>query len=114
MIRPLSILFLVAAAGVLLLAWPLSGAANSPAQPSAVERRLSGTEQPREGCLFQNGFNICDFGEAKLRDGYLRYAELIGEPLSSFDAQCQTFRFARLCFKAGNPDGWKIEFANLG
>lgn len=113
--RLLSItLFTMVLSSAVTLFWPLGGAATSNPPAPLLERRSSGSEQPREGCLFQNGWNVCDYGLATIRDTYLRYADLTGEPLSSFDSQCQTFRFASLCFKPGNPDGWKVEFANLG
>jgi hypothetical protein len=73
-----------------------------------------GNEVPREGCIHENGWLICDYGEANLREVYLKHRDLIGDPISSFDSRCQTFTFTRLCYDRGKPDGWKVEFDNLG
>lgn len=73
-----------------------------------------GTETPREGCDHLNGFNVCNFQDATLRDVHLKYAELLGEPVASFDFTGQVFRFGKLTYSPGAPEGWKVQFANLG
>lgn len=94
--------------------WALQGAQPA-SSPSVVRDQVPvGQEQPREGCLLENGFNVCDYGTATLKAAYLRHRDLLGEPLSGFDARCQLFRFNRLCFNPANPDGWQVEFANAG
>ncbi len=84
------------------------------AQPSATVALPSGTESPREGCLLKNGFNICNYGDATMKDTYLRFEPLLGDPLSGFDARCQTFNGGRLCYSPGNPPDWRVQWANLG
>jgi hypothetical protein len=69
---------------------------------------------PREGCLLENGWNVCNYGDAEIKDAYLRQQELLGEPISGFDSRCQTFRFGRLCYNAANAKEWRVEWANLG
>ena len=99
----LALLTLTAAAALLVRAFgptnPTEATATSP------DRSPVGTEVPREGCLHENGLNVCAYGEANLRDAYLRHRELLGEPLTSFDSRGQTFRFGRLTYAPGNPPG---------
>lgn len=74
----------------------------------------SWNESPREGCLYQDGFNICNYGDATIRETYLKYRDLLGSPISSFDSRCQLFRLGKLCYDPGKPPDWKVEWANIG
>lgn len=107
---PVLLLCLAAVAGALGLIQErgAGGAAPPPVPPTA------GREVPHEDCLLENGWNICNYGDAALKDLYLRYRPYLGEPVSGFDSRCQRYRLGALCYNPGNPDGWKIEFANLG
>jgi hypothetical protein len=102
---------LVAVASAVIATAVLLGRSES---ASSNVPTTTGTQSPAEGCLFENGWNVCDFGEADVKDVYLRYRGFLGEPISGFDARCQTFRFGRLCYTAGNASDWKVELANLG
>jgi hypothetical protein len=82
--------------------------------PSAPYADTAGREEPLPGALFENGWNIHNHGDALFRDTFIRYRSFLGEPVSGFDAHCQTFRLGRLCFNAGNRPDWRVEFANLG
>ena len=42
---------------------------NASAGPAAVV----GTEVARPGCEFENGFNVCNHGEAAIKDTYLQF-----------------------------------------
>jgi hypothetical protein len=70
-----------------------------------------GSETPIEGCLYDNGFNIC-VGE--IRQAYLRDKQLLGPPISSAGLNCQIFSHGKLCFDSGAEVGWKVQWANLG
>lgn len=112
MLRVAAFVTIGAAGLAALLSGVLVSGASEASLPQATN--LSGREVPREGCLFVNGWNVCSYGEAALKDHYLRYQDLLGDPVSAFDSRCQTFRFGRLCYSAGNPPEWRVEFANLG
>lgn len=73
-----------------------------------------GHEAPQQGCLYDNGYNICPYGEANLRDAYLEHRELLGPPLSSFDSRSQVFLFGKLVYTPGNSEKWKVELSNEG
>lgn len=103
-------LFLAAAALVVFaLSQPAADADTAmPADP------WLGDEAPQPSCLHDHGWNICNFGEATIKDTYLRYKTYLGRPVGSFDSRCQTFELGRLCFNAANPDDWQVEVDNLG
>lgn len=96
----------VAAAGAAVLQ-------PSPLTPTADALPV-GTDTPRANCDVVNGWNVCDYGVANLRDAYLRDADLLGEPVSGFDSHIQRFRFGALTYNPANPADWKVEVANLG
>jgi hypothetical protein len=104
-------LLIVALAGAV---WWWHGLPDGPDVALRPEAAPVGQEQPRERCAYENGINVCDYGDATLKDVYLRYAEFLGEPVGGFDSRCQTFRFNKLCFNPANPPGWQIEFSNAG
>lgn len=103
---------------LLLLVLPVVAVAVFRASPEAaaapLQPPMTGNEQPREGCFFSNGFNVCNYGEANLKDTYLRFKDYLGAPLSSFDSWSQLFVFGKLSYNPGNPAGWKVEIANMG
>jgi hypothetical protein len=116
MTRVLGILAALLAIGILTIT-QLVAAENVPGHRiDEVARQVvpSGSETPLDGCLFLNGRNVCDYGDAVIRDTYLREQAFLGDPISSFDSQSQTFVFGRLTYRRGNPDGWRVEWANLG
>ena len=84
-------------------------------RPVVVETQSTqGSEQPQEGALYQNGWVVANVGHATFMDADLRYGEFLGEPISSFDGHCQTFRLGRLCYQQSNPPDWQVELDNLG
>ncbi len=114
-VRLLSVLLLLGAGTCLTIA--LLGPVRAEPSPPPEAPRIalpSGTEVPREGCLFKNGFNVCDYGDATVKEAYLQFEALLGDPLSGFDARCQTFNGGRLCYTPGNPAAWRVQWDNLG
>jgi hypothetical protein len=103
---PSLVLFLVAAA--------LGGWTWITSAPREQFVDTSGREELTEGGLLENGWLIQNWGDARIKDVYLRYRSWLGEPVSGFDATCQAFRLGRLCYAPGNPPDWKVEFDNLG
>ena len=97
------------------LAAGASGFMASVPRPVVVEPLdTGGHEAPVEGSLYDNGWNVMNHGESGLKDTYLRLRHWLGEPISSFDGQCQSFRFGRLCYDPGKPEDWRIELSNSG
>lgn len=99
------------------LAATLAGGAllnGSAPKPAALALDTSGHETPQDGAYFENGWNVANTGAADLMDRYLRYQSFLGEPVSGFNGQCQSFRFGRLCYQPANPSDWKVELANVG
>lgn len=105
-----TVLFLAAVA-LLVVALRLPGGDVTATTPFDAWR---GDQPARPGCLLLHGWNVCNYGDATLKDSYLRYKTYLGQPVSGFDGACQTFELGRLCYNAANPDDWQVEFDNLG
>jgi hypothetical protein len=86
-------IFLLLGLAAGLVAWTLLG---SRTVPQVVD--TAGQEEPQADALYVNGWNVGNYGEALVKDTYVRYHDLLGEPLSTFDGQCQSFRLGRLCY----------------
>lgn len=95
-----------------LIVWALLDALPRTVVLETVD--TSGHEEPQEGAVFNNGWIVANYGDIAIMNAYLLYQPFLGEPISGFDGQCQSFRLGRLCYRPGNPSDWQIEFANLG
>jgi hypothetical protein len=73
-----------------------------------------GSETPIAGCVHDNGFNVCDLGPATFRQVYLREKQLLGPPVSSAGLNAQSFTHGKLLSDPGAPEGWTVQWANLG
>jgi hypothetical protein len=74
----------------------------------------SGQEVAQEGAIYLNGWNVQNHYDAKIKDTYTRYQDLLGEPVSGWNGTSQSFRFGKLIYTPSRPDDWKIEFGNTG
>ena len=107
----LSLILFIAAAVLVIIAL---GHPSDDASATTPPDPWRGDEAPQAGCLHEHGWNICNFGEATIKDSYLRTKTYLGRPVGSFDSRCQTFELGRLCFNPANSDDWQVEFDNLG
>lgn len=92
-----------------LAAWAVIGARQTPQYLDTA-----GQEEPLADAVYENGWNVANHENARIQDTYLSYRRFLGEPITGFDGQCQSFRLGRLCYAPGNPPDWRIELANLG
>ncbi len=100
---------------VLGLAAGLSSILTSMPRPVVITPlQTAGSEPPEKDSVYGNGWNVRNVGGARLEYAYLRFRAWLGEPISAFDGQCQSFRFARLCYNPGNKEDWQIELTNGG
>ena len=104
--------FLVLLASIGLLALGLTDQGTATGGPQLPSDQ--GHDVPQAGCLLVNGWDICNYADADLKDVYLRYQTYLGNPISSFDSRSQTFQFGRLTYNPANSDGEKVQFDNLG
>ena len=105
-------LVLIAAALALTgfaLLTPGSAAQQVPSSPS-----WEGHDPPQQGCLLLRGWNVCDYGDAAIKDVYLRYQDYLGDPISGFDGRSQSFQFGRLTYNPANPADFRVQLDNLG
>src|SRR5690348_8019247 len=98
------------AASAFILAFPFLGLPNRPTAGPPLVVDTTGSEAPEQGAVHENGWNVANYDAATIKDTYLRYQGLLGEPVSGFDGRCQSFRFGRLCYHPDNPDDWQAEF----
>jgi hypothetical protein len=74
----------------------------------------SGNEEPLDGALPLNGWNVANYEQIRLKDFYQRHEGFLGEPLSGFDGRTQTFRLGRITYGPGKAAEWQLELENLG
>ena len=108
--RIVPFLLFLASAGLLVLGLVTTGTATS-GPPLATDQ---GHDVPQAGCLLVNGWDVCNYGDATLKDVYLRDQTYLGDPISGFDSQAQWFRFGRLTYNPANPADLQVQFDNLG
>lgn len=98
----------VLAAALLLPSW--AGGSG----PTTFQVDTSGKDIPKEGALHLNGWNIENWGAARVLDFYLRYQHLLGEPVKGWDGTRMCFRGGCAIYTPGNDEQWKLELQNLG